>query len=154
MQQRHHPGVVAPPPLLYGAAFLLVLLAQSIEALPVSTSPAVRWTGWVVLASGIILNLWGAASMMRTRTPINPYRPVSAVITWGAFHVSRNPLYLGLDLAFLGLSLILNTLWGLIILVPVLVIMHYGVILREERYLHEKFAEPYQQYCATVRRYL
>lgn len=154
MQQRDHPGVVAPPPLLYGAAFLLVLLADSIHAVPVSTFPAVRWTGWVVLAFGIILNLWGAASMRQTRTPINPYRPVSAVITWGAFHVSRNPLYVGLDLAFLGLSLILNSLWGLVMLVPVLVIMHYGVILREERYLHTKFGEPYRQYCAKVRRYL
>ncbi len=60
---------------------------------------------------------------------------------------------MGLDLVFLGLILILNKLWGALALLAVLVVMHYGVILREERYMEARFGEPYRQYCATTRRY-
>ena len=40
------------------------------------------------------------------------------------------------------------------VLVPLLLVMHYGVILREERYLEGKFGDAYRQYRSKVRRYL
>jgi protein-S-isoprenylcysteine O-methyltransferase Ste14 len=57
-------------------------------------------------------------------------------------------------LLYLGLTLVINTLWGFVLLVPVLAIMHGGVVLREERYLEQKFGEAYRQYCSSVRRYV
>ena len=39
------------------------------------------------------------------------------------------------------------------VLVPLLAIMHFGVVLREERYLEQKFGETYRQYYSKVRRY-
>ncbi len=50
--------------------------------------------------------------------------------------------------------MLFNTWWGVFLLVPVLIVMHLGVILREERYLEQKFGETYRQYCSKVRRYL
>lgn len=149
-----HPGVILPPPLLYAGAFVLSLALNWAWPVPILSHPAIRWTGATVLLLGIALNLWGARSMMKARTPINPYRPVTTVVGSGAFRLSRNPLYVGLDLIFLGLTLILNNLWGALALLAVLVVMHYGVIRREERYLEARFGEPYRQYFATVRRYL
>ncbi|MCH8138750.1 MAG: hypothetical protein IH926_07335 [Proteobacteria bacterium] len=40
------------------------------------------------------------------------------------------------------------------ILVPLLVVLHYGVIAREERYLERKFADAYRRYKSTTRRWL
>lgn len=108
----------------------------------------------MLLCLGVALNAWGAYSLIRARTPINPYRPVTTLVASGAFGLSRNPLYVSLNLIFLALSLILNSFWGILVLVPVVVVMHYGVILREERYLETKFGEAYRRYCGMVRRYL
>ena len=44
--------------------------------------------------------------------------------------------------------------WVLALLVPVVAVMHYGVILREERHLEERFGEDYVRYKASVRRWL
>ena len=55
---------------------------------------------------------------------------------------------------FAGLALEFDTWWGFIVLVPLLALMHHGVILREEAYLEKKFGAAYRQYRARVRRYL
>jgi protein-S-isoprenylcysteine O-methyltransferase Ste14 len=55
---------------------------------------------------------------------------------------------------YLGLTLALDTWWGIVLLALVLVVMHQGVIRREERYLERKFGDGYRHYRAAVRRYL
>jgi protein-S-isoprenylcysteine O-methyltransferase Ste14 len=85
---------------------------------------------------------------------VNPGRPTTAITSSGPYRFSRNPLYVSLTLMFLGLTLAANTWWGLVLLVPVLMLMHFGVVLREERYLDRKFGETYRQYRASVRRYV
>ena len=87
-------------------------------------------------------------------TNVNPALPTTATVASGPFRFSRNPLYLALTLLYLGLTLAFNTWWGIVVLVPVLIIMHHGVVLREERYLEQKFGETYRQYRSKVRRYL
>ncbi len=154
MTQRDRPAIVAPPPLLYLAALALVIALQWLWPLPIPDHVATAWIGWAALVAGLALNLWGARSLARAQTPINPYRATEAIVTTGAFRLSRNPLYVGLDLILLGLTLVLNSLWGIGVLVVVLIVMHYGVILPEERYLEEKFGEAYRRYREAVRRYV
>jgi protein-S-isoprenylcysteine O-methyltransferase Ste14 len=55
---------------------------------------------------------------------------------------------------FIGLSLLTGTWWGFILIVPAELILHYGVILREEHYLEQKFGDSYLTYKNVVRRYL
>lgn len=154
MPQADRPRVVLPPPLLYAGALGLVLALRSLWPAPLLAHPAAFWAGATLLGAGIALNFWGAYGMLKAGTPINPYRPVRDIVASGAFRVSRNPLYVGLDLVLLGVVIMLDSFWGVPALVFLLVVMHYGVILREERYLEAKFGEPYRRYRATVRRYL
>ena len=53
----------------------------------------------------------------------------------------------------IGLALILASDWMLILLVPALMLLHFGVVLREERYLGIKFDDAYRRYRSDVPRY-
>jgi protein-S-isoprenylcysteine O-methyltransferase Ste14 len=75
-------------------------------------------------------------------------------VATGPFRFSRNPLYVALTLIYVGLALLTNALWVLVLIVPVLLLMHYGVVRREERYLEAKFGDAYRAYRSSVRRYL
>jgi len=92
--------------------------------------------------------------MQAAGTNVNPALPTIAIVASGPFRFSRNPLYLALTLLYFGLTLAFNTWWGIVVLIPLLIIMHRGVVLREERYLDQKFGETYRQYRSKVRRYL
>ena len=72
----------------------------------------------------------------------------------GLYSYSRNPLYVSLTFAYLSIALATNSGWSLLLVVPALAVMRYGVIAREERYLTAKFGEPYTQYKASVRRWI
>jgi protein-S-isoprenylcysteine O-methyltransferase Ste14 len=148
------PGVIALPPLLYGVAFALVLILRWLWPLPVLRQAWAFWLGIALLALGGGIAFWGQRAMRAAGTNVNPTKPATALVTSGPFRFSRNPLYLALTLLFLGLSLAVNTWWGFIVLGPLLLLMHKGVILREERYLEQKFGESYRQYSSSVRRYL
>ncbi len=92
--------------------------------------------------------------MVAHGTNVNPTLPTTSIVTTGPYRFTRNPLYLGLTMIYLGLTLAINTWWSLLLLVPVLFVMHFDVVLREERYLERKFGDTYRQYRAHVRRYL
>ena len=68
----------------------------------------------------------------------------------GPFHFTRNEMYLALCLLQLALGFFLNDWTTLLFVVPLALILHYGVVLREERYLTAKFGEPYLQYKSQV----
>ena len=148
-----NPGVVALPPVLYGVAFLVVLVVRSLWPMPIFPA-AYFWPGLTVAVIGIGIAIWGRRTMRAAGTNINPSLPALAIVQSGPFRYSRNPLYLALTLLFLGLTVAVNTWWGIVVLVPLASVMHVGVVLREERYLDQKFGESYRQYRSRVRRYL
>jgi protein-S-isoprenylcysteine O-methyltransferase Ste14 len=153
-QASDKPGVIAFPGVLYAAAFAAAYglhLLWPVHLLP----PAVaQWAGVALCLVGAALILWGITAMRRAKTNIYPELPATALVVSGPFRFTRNPLYLALAILFVGLCLEVNTAWVFVVLVPLLLVMHYGVILREERYLEGKFGESYRQYHSTVRRYL
>jgi protein-S-isoprenylcysteine O-methyltransferase Ste14 len=147
-------GVVGPPPLLYGVTFLVVLALRWFWPMPIFGHPIALWSGVALVALGVAIIIWGRKSFQAAGTNISPFLPTTSIVITGPFRFSRNPLYVSLTLMYLGLTLAVNTWWGIVVLVPLLMIMHRGVVLREERYLEQKFGETYRQYRSKVRRYL
>ena len=147
-------GVVVLPPLLYGVAFVAVLALRWFWPLPILGHVIAFWAGIALAMIAVAIAVWGSRTMRMAGTNVNPSLPTTVVVTSGPFRFSRNPLYVALTLFYLGLTLALDTWWGIVVLVPLLTILHYGVVLREERYLEQKFGDSYRQYRSSVRRYL
>ena len=100
------------------------------------------WNGW---------SLW---LFSRHETGLLPGQVTRAMIEEGPYRLSRNPLYLGLLALYLGLTLLTPTFWGLILLPLAVLLLLWGAIRPEERFLHERFGARYDSYTRRVRRWL
>ncbi len=154
MTQSDNPGVIILPPLLYGIAFAVVLALRWFWPMPIFDNADALWPGLALVMLAVVIALWGRSTLLAAGTNVSPSLPTTAIVTSGPFRFSRNPLYMALTLLYLGLTLAVNTWWGIVVLIPLLILMHRGVILREERYLEAKFGESYRKYCSKVGRYL
>lgn len=156
MGDREHdsPGVLIWPPVLYGGTFLLGLALEWVVSSGGLPKVPARVAGAVLALAGSLLARWGERTMDRAGTNIHPGRPALALVTDGPFRHTRNPLYLGLTLIYAGAALLVPAVWPLILLPPLLVVMHWGVVLREERYLERKFGDAYRAYRAQVPRWI
>ncbi len=153
-QKQDIPGVIAPPPLIYGAALIAGLILHAmypVRFLPGTLAPVM---GWSLIGTGILSIVAGFRAMHRAHTPVDPYKPSTAIVVDGPYRFTRNPLYVSLTIAYVGIAMLINTLWVLLLLPVVLFIMRRGVVDREERYLEQKFGEEYLRYKANVRRWI
>jgi protein-S-isoprenylcysteine O-methyltransferase Ste14 len=84
------------------------------------------------------------------RTTIVPHHPVSTLLTGRAYRVSRNPMYTGLAIAYLGVALLLGSWWPLAVWPLVILAVRRLVIRPEEEYLSQRFGRAYTDYHARV----
>ena len=149
-----HPGVIAPPPLIYlgflGAGFLLDWVWP--VAAHVSATPR-YWLALALAGVGVVIALTAFREFRRAKTNVLPHKPTTAIITGGPFAYMRNPLYLALALFYGAVATAAGNVWALLLLAPALLVIHYGVIAREERYLEAKFGEDYLTYKKQVQRW-
>ena len=122
--------------------------------------PIIEMRSVLTIIIGIILILLSVLlivpSILKFRiaaTPFDIRKPATVLVTDGPYRYSRNPGYLALTLLYIGLALIIGSIWVVIMLAPVLVVIHYGVIKKEERHLLDQFGEEYIHYKKNVRRW-
>jgi protein-S-isoprenylcysteine O-methyltransferase Ste14 len=156
-ETRDTAGVIAPPPLIALAALLLGLALDWLMPaflLTVLLTLDVRIVLGVLLAAvGGALAIAGRNTFVRNRTAVNPYRASSALVVSGIYDYVRNPMYVGLAFLLAGLGIGFASDWTLVMLVVAALVIHFGVVKREERYLEAKFGDAYRQYRARVPRY-
>ena len=63
-------------------------------------------------------------------------------------------MYVAITLLYLGIASWVNTLWLVLLLVPLMVVIQRGVVAREEHYLERKFGDEYLRYKRQVRRWV
>ncbi|HEX5435803.1 MAG TPA: isoprenylcysteine carboxylmethyltransferase family protein [Gemmatimonadaceae bacterium] len=151
-------GVIVPPPALYGAA-LIIALALHYVVLPLRiasppTGLLLPLAGMALIILGLSLSIAVMRSFGRAGTPVPPSCPTTRFVSAGPYRYTRNPDYIGQTLLYTGIALVTNSWWPLILLPLVLLVVHYGVVRREERYLEGKFGQEYRNYTARVRRWL
>ncbi|MEE9139266.1 MAG: isoprenylcysteine carboxylmethyltransferase family protein [Alphaproteobacteria bacterium] len=152
--EHDHPGVIARPPLIYLAALAVGLVPEFLWPSDMLSVPRRLVLGLFFIASGASLMGLAIREFKKAETHFRTDRPVTAIITTGPFRITRNPIYIALSLIYVGIAVGLDSLWVLAMLVPVLIVIRYGVIAREERYLESKFGDGYRSYKSSVRRWL
>jgi protein-S-isoprenylcysteine O-methyltransferase Ste14 len=151
------PGVHCPPPFVFVSAFLI---GMGLDRWGVELRfgpggrPALLLAGWLPGALGLGVMLWAMLTFRRARTSLLPFRPATAMVTSGPYRFSRNPMYLGLTLLYVGLSFLTRMAWPLVMLPFALWALTALVIRREEWYLAAEFGPAYADYRKRVRRWI
>ncbi len=147
--------ILERPPLLFVACLLLGLTLDHLVALPLPLPELVRWAlaGGLFLAGAAIMAA-GVRDFSRAATPVPSNQPVRALVTSGIHAWSRNPIYVGMLLLYAGIGVAAHGAWVLILALPLVVLLRYRVIAREEAYLERRFGAAYLDYKARVRRWL
>lgn len=117
-------------------------------------NPAASILGCVLFTTGAVIAAWGWLIFRKARTTTVPGRTSRKLITSGPYQFSRNPMYVGLTLAYLGEAGLLHQIWPVFLLVATISYLNWIVIPVEEARLNEAFPLEYQTYCAKVRRWI
>src|SRR5260221_7299660 len=158
MTVKDTPGVVAPPPLIF-LTFLIAGLAldygRPLPLRPPALAPELSWAvGAVLILTALVIFALGIRNFTRAGTPVPTREPTRALVTSGIHGRSRNPIYVSMFLTYVGIGLLANTAWIFALLVPLALVIRYGVVGREEAYLERKFGDDYRAYKSRVRRWL
>lgn len=104
--------------------------------------------GIPILIFGIGICIWAVFEARSTAISAP-----DALLTAGPYAFSRNPMYVGWTLLYIGVSLVTNSLWTAAVLPIVVVFTHFMEIRKEERFLRDRFGDEYAGYRKRVRRY-
>ena len=148
------PGVIAKPPLIYLGFLLLGLGLDWLWPVAVLPGTARYALGGTLVGLGGLVALAAIRRFKAAGTSFRTHEPTTAILSDGLYGVSRNPIYLGLTAIYLGVGVMADAGWVAVLLGPLLLVMHFGVIAREERYLERKFGDEYLRYKASVRRWI
>ena len=151
---KDNPGVIAFPPLILLVSGVLSVLVHLLVRWRITPSHLAPSLGTVVIVLAVTLAGSALRVMRAAGTSIDPAKPSLTVVRSGPYRFTRNPMYLALCLLQVALGLIVNDWITLLFVIPLAIVLHYGVILREERYLGRKFGEPYLALKRDVRRWL
>lgn len=148
-----NPGVIVMPPILFLGALGLSYIFDWLWPVALLSTFLQLLGGAVLIVPGLVFMTNALRGFSAAGTNAPPNKPATALVTSGIYGFSRNPIYLGMIFLYLGLGTMGDNLYAVFLLAPVLLILRYGVIGREETYLEGKFGQDYLDYKAAVKRW-
>jgi protein-S-isoprenylcysteine O-methyltransferase Ste14 len=111
--------------------------------------------GFAILLAGESVRFWGV-SIVGSETRTTGGVGGTFLITTGPFAYTRNPLYLGNMMLYLGIGIMSMALfpWLQIVALVWFYVQYSLIVSKEEEYLAERFGAEYAEYKAQVRRFL
>ena len=152
---KDNPGVIAFPPLIWligaviSAIVHFIFPCRMLARYSVSVSLGIIF---VIIAPSLALS--ALRVMKRAGTNVDPSEPALTIVRDGPYQFTRNPMYLALCLLQVALGFFLNDWLTLLFVIPLALLLNYGVIVREESYLEAKFGDQYLALKRDVRRWI
>jgi protein-S-isoprenylcysteine O-methyltransferase Ste14 len=153
-------------PLLKSIAYLVVVAVSLFVALPIALwlltrqlitfqLGLLRFLGFAPLTTGTIFAAWSAIYFpLRAKGTPAHSDPPRKLATNGLFRHTRNPMYLGATLTLIGQAILLESPTVLSLAAAVWLFFHLLLVYYEEPQLQKRFGNAYQEYAATVPRWL
>lgn len=127
-----------------------------ISFLPIGRFLSFPWNlvGMLFIILGLLLALWVEGVFQRAKTTVKPFEKTSALVTSGPFRFSRNPMYLGMTVIFIGVTIILGNFLCLIGAIAFVITVNVKFIKFEEAKMTKTFGAEYIEYKQNVRRWI
>ena len=142
-----------PPMIFYGFILFAIILNIFLPIKKIIVQPY-NYLGIVLILVGLLIDVWAWMLFRKRKTTLNPYKRPLKLVNNGLFKISRNPMYLGMDLILWGLSLFLGSLVTFIFPVLFVILIERLFIKLEEENLEKKFGKKYIDYKKKVRRWI
>jgi protein-S-isoprenylcysteine O-methyltransferase Ste14 len=152
-----HPVMHIPVPWVFILAYLIGVALQLFFPIHIRSSEIVRYglvVGLAFVVVGIAIAFSALGIFKRRSTTTIPFETPTSLVMSGPYRFTRNPMYVGLTLIYLGVAGTRAELWPVIVLPVLLAYVNFIVIPVEEQHLREAFGDSYAQYSARVRRWL
>jgi len=150
------PGVYILPPLFYVLVFIGAVLIQ--KMIPISDALfhllATKIAGVIFLITALFFLVRSLRQFFLTKNTLILIKPASSLQTTGIYGITRNPMYVGLAIVYLGVTCFIGNWWNIILFPLLFLIVQEYIIKREERYLNLEFGKEYDEYRRIVRRWL
>lgn len=145
------------PPLALVAVFAtaIAVVSRYVPGLRIPF-PGHRFAAAALVVVGVAVCAIAVLQFRYARTTVNPMSPhkASRVVSSGLYGRSRNPMYLGMAVALLGLAAWASTLTGYALVAAFCWYLTYFQIIPEERALLAAFGDEFARYMARVRRWV
>ncbi len=150
------PGVNIMPPTVFYACLILggVLEFLFPHDFPMLSKPVRLVLGLGLGGAGFVFMVMAHEKFKSIGTNVPTNLPATTFVFQGAYRFSRNPMYVGGSAFFLGIGLMVGSLWVFAAYLPLGLYLWLYVIPREEAYMERGFGDEYRTYCRRVRRWL
>src|SRR4249920_2517766 len=149
-------GVYIPQPLFYVLIFITAVFIQ--KRIPISATlfhlMITKVVGVILLITALFFLLRSLRQFFLTKNTLILIKPATSLQTNGIYGITRNPMYVGLAIVFLGITCFIGNWWNIILFPLLLLIVQEYIIKREEKYLVRRFGQEYAVYKTKVRRWL
>jgi len=144
---------VLPPTYVLISIVVMVLLHFLFPLMKIVPLP---WNviGIIPLALGITINIVADNALHQADTTVKPFEESIALVTSGAYRISRHPMYLGFVLVLIGVAILLGSLSPCVVILIFAILMDQVFIKVEERMLEARFVGEWLAYKHKTRRWI
>ncbi len=145
--------VIIPPPV-WALAFILIAWGAG-AILNVAAPFRFPVAGAALFVFGFAISASGRLAFAKVGTEVHPAsKKNSSLVTGGPFRFTRNPMYLGILAAMIGLAFVIGTIPAFVAAGLFFVFVNFISIPFEEAKMQRQFGEDYRAYKKRVRRWL
>ena len=142
------------PPILFLVSVILMVLLWKLFPMSIWVLYPFNLLGLIPLFLGLGLTIIGSRKFDQVGTNIKTFNDPNVLVTEGLFKYSRNPMYLGLVLALVGVSVLLGAISSLLVAIAFFVITDRWYVRFEEQAMLRIFGDSYGSYKARTRRWV